>query len=146
PQLEAVVMRALSKNADDRYPDCASMIRDLDAVPQGQAAGGATVHASVLLDRASMERPGGPSPGELRDQKRRAYRRRLAAGVAATLAAAALFAFHLAKHDSPPPDGPAQAEVSTTTTLSSQPPIQPQPPVQPQPRPSKGRHPAIGGG
>ena len=134
PQLEAVVMRALSKNPEDRYGDCASMARDLESAPQAPAAGGGTIHASVLFHPQPIEKPGGSSPGEVRDQKRRAYRRRLITCAVATLAAAALFAFHIAKRD-PPADDPVLHETSATAigTMPPQPiQPQPQPPMQPK--------------
>jgi serine/threonine-protein kinase len=122
PQLDAVVMRALSKKPEERYADCASMLRDLDR-PAEAPAGSATIHASVLLDRVAVEQPSGPSPGELRDRKRRSYQRRLAAGVMATLATAALFAFRLAKDNARPPDGGSNPPVvSVTASSSTQPP------------------------
>lgn len=132
PQLEAVVMRALSKNPEDRYGDCASMVRDLEFAPQAPAAGGGTIHASVLFHSQSIETPGGSSPGQVRDRKRRAYQRRLITCAVATLAAAALFAFHMAKHD-PPADGVVARETSATAIGTMPPPIQPHPHLEPQP-------------
>jgi len=135
PRLEAVVMRALSKNAEDRYGDCASMVRDLDSSPQAPATDGGTIHASVLFHPQPIENPAGASPGRVRDQKRRAYQRRLITCAVATLAAAALFAFHIAKHD-PPADAPVVHETfATAIGTVPPPPIPLHPHLRPDPQP-----------
>ena len=114
PRLDAVVIRALAKKPEDRYADCASMIRDLERAADASPMN-ATVHASVLLGRASVEPLAGPSPDALRDRKRRSFQRRLAASVAATLAAAALFAFRMTKDDVRPADAEVKPhDVSVT--------------------------------
>jgi hypothetical protein len=139
PALEAVVLRALAKEPDERYADCNSMIRDLDAA--ATVADGGTVHASSFLDRAPVARPIGLSPGEVRDRKRRVYRQRLAIGIVTALAVAAAIAVRFANDAKPvdpltsPPPVPATTE-TTATTATTATSTQGSPPGSPHRRPS----------
>ena len=126
PELEAVVMRALAKAPEQRYPDCAAMIRALDVVAGAgtpEPAAGGTVQQSVLMPRIDLQQFAGPSPGELRDRRRRSLRMRLAAGTATFLVVATLLAANFAGkqgvvHTPPNPDTGATHATDTTPTSS----------------------------
>jgi serine/threonine protein kinase len=120
PALEAVVMRALAKKPEERYADCQSMIRDLDAPPRAPADGG-TIHASSFLDRAPAARQTGHSPGAVRDRRRRVYRHRLAIGIVAALAVAAPIAYRVANEEAKPVDRPAPPPFEHTRTKPDEP-------------------------
>jgi serine/threonine-protein kinase len=139
PELEAAVMRALSKKPEDRPADCQSMIRDLDRAELSPAISqtmpvqpvpipGGTVLSSDLFERASVDNSAGRSAGDLRNQRRRAFQQRLAAGVVAILIVAALLAFYLSKKGSTSariadPIGPAPPTTNTTESVSLHEPI-----------------------
>ncbi|HEV7507787.1 MAG TPA: serine/threonine-protein kinase [Thermoanaerobaculia bacterium] len=117
PALEAVVMRALAKKPEDRYPACDALIRDLDlaaSVPEGNQAlvrvpVGATVRASSLTDPSLAPRQlPSASPAEVNTRRRRSFQRRLVLGALAVLAIAALLAFLLSRKtpDPIPPSPP----------------------------------------
>lgn len=154
PELEAVVMRSLAKKLGERYPDCESMIRDLDRVmapggdrtvgappqppPIPQVPMGATIRATSLFTPAAPQSPAGPSPADLRNQKRRAFQGRLVGGAAAALVIATLFALQLSK-DKPAPvtDQPAPTPGQTPTpTLGPGSVAKPAPGPAPSPSPS----------
>lgn len=124
PGFEAVVMRALAKNAADRYPDCESMARDLDqsrnepaAVPQIPSGG--TIHASVLFDRVAIETTPRSSPGDARNQKRRSYKLRMTTGIAAVLFVATLLAVQLASNPTAEERAPFDTSDSSGVSNSS---------------------------
>jgi serine/threonine protein kinase len=131
PDLEAVVVRALSKNPADRYDDCASMARDLDRRPHVPPTSGATLHASVLFQRQQAANPDVSSARSVRDNKRATFQRRLITCAAVTLVAAALFAFHMAKYGTPA-DVPVVHDVSTSA-VGTNPPTVPRPHSPPSP-------------
>jgi beta-lactam-binding protein with PASTA domain len=106
PQLEAVVMKALAKDAGDRYPDAESFIRDLEAVrsaPAGAADSGSTAafapvpvpEAAVAADAAEPPPAAPPPPSEPTPGRRRALRFALLGLLA--LAAVILAAFLLTR-------------------------------------------------
>jgi serine/threonine protein kinase len=149
PALEEAVMRALVKMPTGRYQDCESMIRALDRTEQTPAArtatlqaappvSGGTVRSSVLFEPAAAPNLGGPSPGELRDRKRRGFLVRLAAMTAAVGGGAVLLAMQLANGQFATPAADSGNDVTSANafgTVSSSPkpdtgPVTP-PPVQP---------------
>ena len=133
PELEAVVMRALAKAPEQRYADCAAMIRALDLVsgaavtgttPVLAPAGGGTAMHSVLYPRADVQNFAGPSAGELRDRKRRSLQMRLAAGAGTFLVVATVLAATFAGKkegiNSPnPPDTGVTHMTDTTPTTTN---------------------------
>ncbi|HEX6099267.1 MAG TPA: serine/threonine-protein kinase [Thermoanaerobaculia bacterium] len=149
PQLEAVVMRALAKNPDDRFPDCESMARALSgdvAVParmlDAPVPAGGTVMRSAFYERAAVADAGGPSPGDLRDRKRRAFQRRLLGGTAAVLAVATVLAVRFSDDAGDVQPGPEVTQTETTvttttattttaTTTTTQTPVNPDRPADP---------------
>ncbi|HYC89976.1 MAG TPA: serine/threonine-protein kinase [Thermoanaerobaculia bacterium] len=127
-ELEAVVMRALAKSPEERFPDCAAMIRALDLVVGAgtaesvAAAAGGTVQQSVLYPRANVQNLAGPSPGEVRDRKRRAFQMRLVAGVVTFLVVATLLAAQFAGKTeviSIPPPGTETTQTTDTTPTTA---------------------------
>lgn len=98
PALEAVVLRALAKKPEERFPDCASFARSLvleetrgtTIAVKGPDNAGNTVHESRFFDPSAPTN--GASPAALREMKRRSFQRRLVTGVVGALAVAAIFA------------------------------------------------------
>jgi eukaryotic-like serine/threonine-protein kinase len=126
PQLDSVVMRALAKNPDDRFPDCESMARALSgdvAVPartlDTPVPAGGTVMRSAFYERSAVPDAGGPSPGDLRDRKRRAFQRRLLGGTAAVLAAATVLAVRLSDDAGDVRTEPPVTQTETTATTTT---------------------------
>jgi len=125
PAFEEVVMRALAKKPEDRYPDCDSMARDLDRDMEVTAPGprqavpaGATVRATSLVNPAPVQGPPAISPAERSAQRRRSFQRYLLAGAAMVLAVAALFAFELGQTKNQDPE-PARGETSDMSSSYS---------------------------
>lgn len=56
PQLDAVLMRALTKDPADRYADACEMLDDLERAERGEDVAGATVALRRPLDRAERRR------------------------------------------------------------------------------------------
>jgi hypothetical protein len=123
-------MRALAKQPEHRYLDCESMIRAIDdaiavPVPTPQPSPtGATIHASRLFEQVQAEPAAGASSSNRRDQKRRAFRLRLASGVATTIFVASLLAYQLANNESAQTSGqatelPAMTDSATTTGIET---------------------------
>lgn len=103
-------MRALAKNPEERFSDCEAMSRALAADMPIAVPVEATVQRSAFYQRAATP-AGGPSPGDVRGRKRRAFQRRLLAGTAAVIAVATGLAIWHADDK-----GDAQAEPPVTQT------------------------------
>jgi hypothetical protein len=123
--LEAVMMRALAKRPEDRYPDCDAMARDLAASLEPPRAGvapagvsvrpdapmDATIRATSLFVPPPAQNQIQVSPAERGAHKRKSFQKRLALGAALAIVAATLFAFEMARLSNPkpeptPPPGP----------------------------------------
>jgi len=118
PALEAVVMRALGKPPEQRFPDCESMIRAIDAAnARGSTAAppGAdmTMHASHLYESAR------PDTGDQRRQKQNQFRLRMGAGVAAAVFVCSIFAYQLARNDREEEEKHPITETTTTETTTT---------------------------
>jgi serine/threonine-protein kinase len=159
PALEAVVMRSLAKQREQRFPDCASMIRAIEQVTERpspmpvQSQAGLTVSESRLYERAQ------PETASPRNDRQRGFRNRMIAGVAAAGCLCSFFAYEMAKDKVSGKQGPGEPIVvtdSTTTTASATtttatvthhqgsmiPPIKrPPPPVDPTPTPQPSPNP-----
>jgi serine/threonine-protein kinase len=114
PPLEAVVMRALAKNRDERFPDAAAFSRALEAAVRGTmtAAGPATVAQSVFYPQLAQSDPAAPPARVRSDANRRAFKRGLGAAVALILALTAYLATRGSRWT---PD----EEITTTQTTAS---------------------------
>ena len=121
PELEALVMRALAKKADDRYENCEAMMRELDRVAAEPAAAmvGATVHSSRLFELVDAPGRSELSPGDARNQRRQSFQRKLAGGAVATVVAATLLAVRLSS------DEPAVTSTQTTVSAGTVTPVIP---------------------
>jgi hypothetical protein len=85
---------------------------------------GATIQASRLFERVQAEPAAGTSSSNRRDQKRRAFRLRLASGVATTIFVASLLAYQLANNESAqtsgqPAEPPPITDSATTTGIET---------------------------
>jgi serine/threonine-protein kinase len=89
-RLTAIVERCLEKQPDDRYPDCAAVRRDLDAVRQAPGASGADTMLTAVRPvavPAPLTTPASPVAADLGSDTVRIDRRRPSPQVAPTPAA-----------------------------------------------------------
>jgi serine/threonine-protein kinase len=121
PDLEAVVVRALAKNREERFLDCDAMSRAIAGTGELRPierthtmlpppVSGGTIASSALYENAMVLPPGGLSPANTQERLRRSFRTRLAAGTVAVLLATGLLAHHFSGEKSPEPvrDGAKQ--------------------------------------
>jgi serine/threonine protein kinase len=149
-QLEAVVMRALAKNPEDRFPDCESMSRALAGdmaapapMPAAPLPAGGTVMSAAFYERSAVSDATGPSPGDLRDRKRRGFQRRLLGGTAAVFVAATVLAVRMSDDSGDGQKNVPVTQTATTATMATtgtQKPVTPDPPAD---RPRKEREVAV---
>ncbi len=146
PALEAVVLRALSKRPEDRYPDCDAMARDVAAAMESPAAGvvpaglgvrpdapvGATIRAASLSMPIPVSNGGTPSSAQVSTHRRRSFQKRLATGAALAVMTALLFAFWQAGSSSTPAPIPTPVP---SPVIPPKPTPKPTPKPHPKPRP-----------